>query len=501
MNVLLADDEFLVRSSLKSMLLELDMGVHIVAEACDGEELVTKVKKYSPDLVFVDIKMPKLDGLNAIRGLKAQCPDVAWIVLTGFPVFEYAKEAMELQVKKYLLKPVSMADLRDAVDSVFQDSLERLRKRNFEFEHDLSALINRYSEPDSLDPRSVLLTCHFLGAILLRDSCEKSVVSAAAQKQFCGLLSDQRDRLTDSQICSAFLPLGKGVFAVVFAWDPGDGRNARKKAESLLAALIGSAQKTISIQGGEAVLYGSECTGFAELLTQLEAMQRMIPLKTTLCFQESVCLDSLMQKRSCLSLQALRISELLYSVVSQYCGGSSSEFSKSVDQLEFYFTSNGLTLEEAAPFRAVLQCLVQTDLISDVPTLVRALRALGEQSFGDVPAGGDLVDRAILFISSNYMHNIGIAQIASLLKVTPNYLSALFHKKTGESYMRFLTRTRMQKARELLLASENPRIGQVSRQVGYYTVNYFTKLYKEYFGISPSQDFVKNRHARLHPPS
>ena len=501
MNVLLADDEFLVRSSLKSMLLELDMGVHIAAEACDGEELVAKVKKYSPDLVFVDIKMPKLDGLNAIRSIKAQYPDVAWIVLTGFPVFEYAKESMELQVKKYLLKPVSMADLRDAVDSVRRDGLERLNKRNFEFEHDLSALINRYSTPESLDPRSVLLTCHFIGAVLLRDSCEKSGASAAEQKQYYRFLADRREQLTDSQIRSAFLPLGKGAFAVIFAWDPATGKSARKKAEAFLGALIESTKKTVSAHGAEAVLYGGECADFSELLTQLEEMQRMIPLKTMLCFQESVHLDDLMQKRSCLSLQALRISELLYGVVSQYCGGTLNEYAKSVDQLEFYFTSNGLTLEAAAPFRAILQCLVHGESCPDVSALTRALRALGERDLRDAPAGGDLVDQAILFINANYMYNIGVAQIAGLLNVTPNYLSALFHKKTGESYMRFLTRTRMQKARELLLSSENPRIGQVSRQVGYYTVNYFTKLYKEYFGISPSQDYAKNRYARVYPPS
>lgn len=501
MNVLLADDEFLVRSSIRSMLLELDMGIHIAAEACDGEELVSKVKKYAPDLVFVDIKMPKLDGLNAIRSIKAQYPDVAWIVLTGFPVFEYAKESMELQVKKYLLKPVSMADLRDAVDSVRRDGLERLSKRNFEFEHDLSALINRYIMPASLDPHSALLTCHFIGAVLLRDSCEKGEASAAEQKQYYAFLSDRREQLTDSQIRSAFLPLGKGAFAVIFAWDPAGGRNARKKAEAFLGALIEFAKKTVSRRGGEAVLYGGECADFAELLTQLEEMQRMIPLKTMLCFQESVSMEDLAQKRCCLSLQALRISELLYSVVNQYCSGSLSEYGKSVDQLEFYLTSNGLTPEAVAPFQAILQCLVQTESFSDVSALARALRTLGERDLQDGPAGGDLVDQAILFINSNYMHNIGIAQIAGLLKVTPNYLSALFHKKTGESYMRFLTRTRMQKARELLLTSENPKISQVSRQVGYYTVNYFTKLYKEYFGLSPSQDYTKNRYTHLYPPT
>lgn len=501
MNVLLADDEFLVRSSLKSMLLELDMGIHIAAEACDGEELVEKVKEYSPDLVFVDIKMPKLDGLGAIRSIKAQYPDTAWIVLTGFPVFEYAKESMELQVKKYLLKPVSMSDLRDAVDSVARDQTERLNKLNFEFEHDLSALINHYSTPDSLDPQSVLLACHFIGAVLLRDSCEKSDASAAAQKQFYNFLSDRRSRLPDSQIRSAFLPLSKSAFAVAFAWDPSGGRSARKKAEAFLGSLIEFAKKAVSPQGGESVLYGEECADLTELLAQLEQMQRMIPLKTILCFRESVSLNDLVQKRRGLPLQALHISELLYCAVSQYCSGSWPEYGKSVDQLEFYLTSNELTLEAVAPFRAVLQCLVQAEPCSDVSALTRALRALAEQDLRDGAAGGDLVDQAIAFINSNYMHNIGIAQIAGFLKVTPNYLSALFHKKTGESYMRFLTRTRMQKARELLLSSENPKIGQVSRQVGYYTVNYFTKLYKEYFGMSPSQDYAKNRYQRLYPPS
>ena len=98
----------------------------------------------------------------------------------------------------------------------------------------------------------------------------------------------------------------------------------------------------------------------------------------------------------------------------------------------------------------------------------------------------DIVSQVISFVDQNYIFDIGIGQIARQLHITPNYLSTLFHKRTGTTFMRYLTQTRMLKAKELL-TDPNVKIQQVAEQVGYSSARYFSKLFTKYVGCYPSE--------------
>ena len=81
----------------------------------DDEPLI---RENRPDIVITDICMPKMDGLKMIAGLKSEFPDMQIIILTGYREFEYARQAIELGVSRFLLKPSKMNDLEEAVDTV-----------------------------------------------------------------------------------------------------------------------------------------------------------------------------------------------------------------------------------------------------------------------------------------------------------------------------------------------------------------------------------------------
>jgi len=123
--ILIADDEYLARSGLRSMLEELDLHVEIVCEATNGEEMARMASQYLPDIAFVDIRMPKLNGLEAIRLSRMTSPHTHWLILSGFPEFDYAQEAIRLGVSAYLLKPVNPEELR----KVLIDFIDANRKR------------------------------------------------------------------------------------------------------------------------------------------------------------------------------------------------------------------------------------------------------------------------------------------------------------------------------------------------------------------------------------
>src|SRR5437763_9317140 len=120
MKIIIADDESLARSLLKNILQELNLPPGCMKEASDGEQMIEQVKRYTPELVFVDIRMPKLNGLDAIRKAKTFSPYTRWVILTGFSEFRYAHEAIKLGVSDYLLKPIDPEEVQRLVDDTIR---------------------------------------------------------------------------------------------------------------------------------------------------------------------------------------------------------------------------------------------------------------------------------------------------------------------------------------------------------------------------------------------
>lgn len=110
--VLLVDDEVLIRKGMRSILEDLNF--EVVGEATDGQDAVEKVAALSPDVVFMDIKMPRMDGIEATRRIMATNP-VPIIVLTAHSDRALVEKAADAGVLAYLMKPVHEAEIRPAV--------------------------------------------------------------------------------------------------------------------------------------------------------------------------------------------------------------------------------------------------------------------------------------------------------------------------------------------------------------------------------------------------
>ncbi len=115
--VLLADDEALVRSGLR-LVLEADPEIEILAEAGDGAEAVTLARELSPEVVLLDLQMPRLDGLGAIPRLLANDPGIRVLVLTTFGDERNIYLALRAGAAGFLLKTCRAEELREAVRGV-----------------------------------------------------------------------------------------------------------------------------------------------------------------------------------------------------------------------------------------------------------------------------------------------------------------------------------------------------------------------------------------------
>lgn len=118
MNIILADDERLPRLGLKSMIEELFPNQHTFIEITNGEELLLYVEQQTPDVIFLDIHMPKLSGLEAFSQFYQK--NIPVVMLTGYAEFSYAKEALKYGAIDYLLKPAGLEEIKRVMMQIYQ---------------------------------------------------------------------------------------------------------------------------------------------------------------------------------------------------------------------------------------------------------------------------------------------------------------------------------------------------------------------------------------------
>jgi len=138
--VLIADDEPLVRSFIRSLIAEARPDIAVL-EAADGRELVDAVLSGRVDAAFVDIRMPKLDGLAAVEAIRQAGAFFPWFVLSSHSDFGYAKRALELGALGYALKPPSPEEVRSALGLLASASEAERKKLAERFERDWALFV------------------------------------------------------------------------------------------------------------------------------------------------------------------------------------------------------------------------------------------------------------------------------------------------------------------------------------------------------------------------
>ena len=128
--VYIADDEANIREGLKCIIDWEELGFKVCGEAGNGEDALQDILRLNPSLVLIDMRMPKLYGLEVIEQAKGQGFAGAFVILSGYSDFKYAQTAMKFGVKYYLTKPMDEEELEKVVKEVYNDIQgERQKKR------------------------------------------------------------------------------------------------------------------------------------------------------------------------------------------------------------------------------------------------------------------------------------------------------------------------------------------------------------------------------------
>ena len=126
LKIFLAEDEVIVRETIKRMIPWEDLGFELVGEAADGEMALPLLLRQKPDLLITDIKMPFMDGLTLAKVAKKEIPGLKVVILSGYDDFNYAKQAINIGVEDYLLKPIE----ENALNSAIEKALHRNQLQN-----------------------------------------------------------------------------------------------------------------------------------------------------------------------------------------------------------------------------------------------------------------------------------------------------------------------------------------------------------------------------------
>ena len=122
LNVYIADDEVWVVLGLKKLLEKIDVDSWVVGTANNGLTAKEEIGMFKPDVVFTDIRMPGLSGLNLLKAIPEVSPDTRVVIITGFAEFSYAKEAVQFHAYDYLLKPIKEEDLSRVMTAIMNET-------------------------------------------------------------------------------------------------------------------------------------------------------------------------------------------------------------------------------------------------------------------------------------------------------------------------------------------------------------------------------------------
>ncbi|MFD0714589.1 response regulator [Paenibacillus sp. GCM10027626] len=521
--VMIVDDEYLVRERLKHGLNWPELGCLIAAEADNGEDALELLAEREIQLAVVDINMPILDGLAFASKARELYPPIKIIILTGYGTFEYAKTALKAGANDYLLKPVDTAELGAAITALSEQIRheENERNRNASMQQQLQEshdILRRQFLRKLLaggsalpDPDQLALYCPAL-------SGSGFIVLAASPDQFGGSPEEKPASvyavLSD---CFAALPgleilADEEGFTVIADADPSymNSRldNIMQTCRVAMKQIRNAGASTVTIGIGQ-VKEGWDgiAASFREALAAaayrtLQGGDRIIRFQELPAPKPAPQLSAL---REDLLIQ-LRLGSLdgaLETIGTIFARFRSEEttleylyllLSELVIALKLHASETGMSVDaELADSFDPPATVRQLETLEQIEAWIAGLytKAIGASETHKRSTPARLVEKAKRFIDASYADpSLDLNAIAASLHINPSYLSRIFTKETGVSVVTYLTRIRMDKAKELLQEGCQ-NLTYLAEQIGFTDTQYFSKCFKKQFGLPPSRFMAK----------
>lgn len=485
MKILIADDEKIVRITLKSMLMDLNFRNDEIIEATNGEQLVELIKQYMPDIAFVDIKMPKFNGLEAINIAKIISTNTQWVILTGFPQFDYAKQAIELGVSKYLLKPVTPEDLEITIKTLVNNNHQNKINRNTMFNRYMMDIYNDYESSIDSSLFNISNTSHFKIGIFYFDVISQNY--NVQKKKFLSELNLYIENLIQDDTKIALFNISPNKIATVYFCS-----DLRRENNDLLNfEYINQIKNLINIYKNEHInitlIKDSKFCKSSEINKNFQRLDSYNSLRVLKGISTILDIDMLNQVENLKDL--LSLCNHLLSLCSYFNQNKLIDYYNVLDQLKkdkYSSINNNLVYRQNLSQFVFLNLGITLTNSDDLSKLIILLNENGKKLISSSENNMKYIDDVIDYVSHNYMNDIGINSIAEILNLSPNYLSTLFHKSMNVKFTYYLSQVRILQAK-YLLCNTNLSINQISEKIGYHSTRHFTKVFSELVSCYPSE--------------
>lgn len=513
--VLIADDEKNIREGLKCILDWESLGFHICGEASNGEDALSSILQNNPSLVLLDIRMPKLTGIDIIRIAREQGYEGKFIILSGYSDFAYAQAAIRYGVDFYLTKPIDEDELLTSIQTIKQNLEEaRLRQNHIE--------IYRTKAKDVILHEIITGTYHADGkdALSEEDFAKMELDADIYQVVIYEKFGTQPE---DSSYSFAELLniTNKGNHSFEhFEEDNKDvillkGQFAIHKFEDFLQHYEKKVPQAGSPLDSLFLAYGRPVRQLDEIYLSYEEahtlMQRRffcIQGQHTLGYRE---LPNLISTHY--SVTDIKLHEYCDALINNIQASNRKQVASTLFSLEEYLYNVDASIESVKLFLTDLllqlkescsrlsrnntnECSMPSnsiiiDHIDSCHYLYEIILYISEQvkSILDSQGGSSresVLDDILYYIDNNYQTNIKLETIAPLFGYNSAYLGKIFTKATGQTFNSYIDHMRIEHSKELLL-HRNMKVYEIAEQVGYHNVDYFHKKFKKYVGISPAE--------------
>lgn len=505
LKAMIVEDEALERKALRYMIDTYYTGrVQLVAEAVNGQEAIEKTEIYHPDIVFMDISMPMMDGLEASTYLKDKYPSTEIIILTAYGHFDYAKEAIQIGINDYLLKPVSVEQFCEAMNKVIKkveenrrvtQRMDVLRKQQLAFLPLLEKemVMKIIYDADHLND-------FMLDFVEVFDLHQKPYVcliykSAKATDKGENIANKIQKKLKfrfQQVICS--MQLNETV-CFIFDEDLVDKYSAEEMSlfyEELSMCILEKFE--------DAMLVGA--SDIREDMSHLamsykEAKDRLNREITEEAFgnyydysQEQQLLNSILKGDKKATDQVFE--KLLDDILVGYKSGFTPAVKEEVIELIvslhrniMYLNGSDIQLVDTKKIKGSIRDMAT---LQDLNQFVKGLFSQTIDTIDQYKTdkSDQVIEVAKAYMQAHYKEPITLEEVAEHVDLSVHYFCKLFKKVEKMNYKDYMIQIKMEAAKKLLL-KEHLSVKAVAYELGYSDPNYFSRAFKKYVGQSASE--------------
>lgn len=504
MRIVVVEDEKPIREGLVKLIGRLSPEYQVVGSADDGGTGLVLIEKEKPDVVFLDIQMQDMDGLEMLGRLREKNCKTKAVVLTAYSDFQYAKKAIELEIENYMLKPVRLDELKCTLKKLEQELLvEKQGKRALRLERIFQGVMDGQIRVDS-SLEAVLQREYDLELTDLVCCLYISLGEfyQAEKKRMGELLRQIKSNHYMASLC--FLPLEPRKSFLLFFYHVKEPDSFSKYVKtSVLTSISAQVQgkpiytwkvcsKIEDLKGAEAVLskaagwnllLGEGVLIFCDKIDQMITYSFQYPIEVETNMRQAVVHSNMTSFISC--FQRFMEACLLKMHTPQDIREACIRYAYSVIN----------TAKECGSLRdsdLIVQDVMQTildavrwDEIMDILLDVFSRIQVEQQEQGKT-SSQLLAGRAQSLIREYYNQGINLEAAARKLHVSEEYLSKQFKKETGITFSETMKQYRIEQVKRLLLESEL-KLNQIASITGYSDPKYMSKVFKAETGMLPNE--------------